>query len=444
MAHKTKTRLEQLTGSVGSNLADQAAAEGKIIAAGQDYTNPQAAWSLPAGIELDTINLSDGSEQPDLTGVLQQLANSIGRLSGRADWSNITPGEIKFGDESTYGANDNFDINIQYGDNTREYNNKISIQSGGQTNLRTARQLLLSSSRRVQVIAGNDNTNGLIDVWLDKGDGIRLHSSGTSGPVKIASAKSGPHALVLSASNSGGGSISSVVHPNFGSWNLFGGTDMDAGGDPTPVWQMSVQNGGPGTVVLHTSGSSGGYTHSSLEIRSGKDKNIKLSGSLTANGGPVAFALGGPLDIVNSSGPGYVALASDLADVQAWVDLFGGNQSILASIVAAEAAGGAPTIFKSDLGAVTSAGTRITVAKEAGSASGFQIDHKPNNATIYLNGQLLISASGPGGNDDNDNVDADGDYCVVGNGQTGAASAPEVKFAFQLEVGDRVTAFDLS
>ena len=117
--------------------------------------------------------------------------------------------------------------------------------------------------------------------------------------------------------------------------------------------------------------------------------------------------------------------------------VFDANTSLVGAFnaLADSISGTEPSLFNKKLTGPEAANAAITVAHTAGSPATLA-NHLPNTVQVMLNGQVLLSASGPG---DAGNVNGDGDYCIIGNG-----SANQIRFGFKLQVDDQIQIWDLA
>lgn len=381
----SKISAAHLTGSTAgpSSANDAVSNAGRLLGAGQPGSG--ANFNLPAGASLDGLTLSGyGPGHQDLSGVLQLLADSIGKLNGNADWLNREPGEIKFGDKalgSTKGGNE-YDILL--------------------TQMKSTKKIELDSAGVIKVGSTYAGGGGSIGVLID---------SKTS--------DNGAHAMILSASGGNNADIKFNAH-HFS----FGFQTSAVAANSESLWINKHGN----SVVFE------GRQGAGVALKAGAGAQASLSGSATNS--PIGFSCGDSAGSAypNSQGPGGIALYHDLAEAASWVTNFAQNTTLMGAIVANKVSIGSdttPTLFKLNTGLPTSPNALLELGKIAGgntNLGGFA----DNSVKLYLNGQLLLSASGGAGG----NVSGDGDYALSGDG-----TSNQLKVGFGLEEGDIIRAF---
>ena len=434
MAITSKLRLLQLTGSVANASSVSTAAEvsGKLVGAGQNMLDPSANsgnYQLPAGATLDGLNLGALDRSSDLSGVMQLLADGLGKITGRADWTNQTPGTIEFGDIGAESRGQNtFDLQLLQS----AADNKIKVDSVGQLQLGSDKLFSVASNKTggtaLKIQTGGDGrgpgthgagvTAGGIDVLSQMS--LLLSSSNSS--VTLKSKADGPGAVILSAS--GGSSPSVRVQSNRFEWMATGNA-----GDGDVKSDFRIGTWGTYPAV----GIGGIKDDQNVTLYAGaKGGQLFLSGSEAT--APVGFSCGNNQadgTYPSSAGPGGLALYNNISEASGYVTAMGQSTSLLKAIVDLNdkiASNAEPTLFSKLISAAggVAANDAVTLNKITGNNDNLQ-GHKPNNIQVMLNGQLLLSASGT----TNGVVNNDGDYAVKETGST-----DEIRFGFGLQADD--------
>jgi len=436
MSLTSKLRLLQLTGSVANagSVTSAADVSGKLVGAGQNMLDPSADsgnYQLPNGASLDELNLASMHRSSDLSGVMQLLADGLGKITGRADWTDSTPGTIQFGDIGAASRGQNtFDIKLLQD----AADNKIKVSSAGTMSIGSDKLFSVASNKMggtaLKIQTGGDGRGpgshgaGVGAGGIDILSQMQLTLSSSNSSVRLLSKTNGPGAVILSAS--GGDSPSIRVQSERFEWMATG----DAG-DGNVVSDLRIGTWGPYPAV----GIGGCKDDQNVSLYAGsKGGQLYLSGSEAS--APIGFSCGNnQADLYPSSaGPGGLALYNNISEASDYVTAFAQSTSMLKAFVELNdriASNSEPTLFSEHVQQNEPANTAIALNKIMGGNDDLT-GHKPNNIQVMLNGQLLLSASGATGGVVND----DGDYVVKESGST-----DELRFGFELQTDDMITLY---
>ena len=292
----------------------------------------------------------------------------------------------------------------------------------------------------VTIAAGNDSL--VLDADGTDADAINVDSAGgidvdAQGSIHLEGGAGGTGDITIKRAASSGMFIVS---------SSFGG-DLDIGSSALNSYKTSVfhqdvkvQSSTGGTPTLFVSGNNllkfgqqfDGHHAKILTI--GKRDNIGGSGR-----NRMVISASNPSDHELAFGGTGGNMTQDIIDLgsptefAAFVgkDLFNSGLSIIGAFnaLADGIDSNYATLYKNTVSSSNAAGVAFGVTKAVGPDSSLS-DHNEARARVYLNGQLLSSASSGGQGGDTDNTVSGGDYVVVGNNST------TLRFAFALSDDD--------
>ena len=299
---------------------------------------------------------------------------------------------------------------------------------------------------------GSDAGQAIMLKTATSGAGIRLDSAGVlfgqavQGVDAIATGNNG--FAIFGATGGGGSEVVQLVSSGTTQGAM---RFMSKGGiDVTPAQGNVVDIGRPsdaqivvaphGTAanrdirVLNTGGTDDKAvevlaTAGGIDVRAGK--SLVLSGT-SATG--ITFGLS---EMTSGLGSNGMAFTTGDAECRTFIgkSIFANNTTVIGAFnaLADSISGGAATVFTGSIAAAVAAGTAVP-ASVIGKLSGDNANLVPTvdrgQVQVYLNGQLLVSASNQGGNT------LANDYAITGNNA--------ITFQFQLEPGDFINVYDRS
>jgi len=386
-----KISLINTAGTADDAIKIDSLAGGLLLAAGNDSLHLDAD-----GTDADALNIdSAGGMDVDVAGVLNMAA----------------------GDDSVIAVT------------TAAKDLALTVSGGGAQVLQLNSAGTGTDAIDINASAGGIDVDAQTAVTISSGGGgtgdLTLHAAGSTSGNVIMKPQGSQSLIIMSSSFDGimdmGGSQGVVVYK-------------------ATQFKASVNFKGSGQVIAYHSGTNPirlgeqytGHNRQRLDI--GQFENIGGSGRsrfLISSSMPSTHELafggtGGNMtqDIIDLGSPTEFASFVGQSLFTSGMSIIGAFNALADGIDSNYA-----TLYKNDVSASLAAGISFGITKAVGPDSSLS-SHNEARARVYLNGQLLSSASSGGQGGDTDNTVTGGDYVVIGDAST------KLRFAFALKDDD--------
>lgn len=396
MASKSQIRLQQLTGSIA------------------DIQSAIPAALTTAGTAAASVVTSDMED------VMEYYAKALANIHGNVDFGAQVPGTIKHQAntvlQTTGSGGSGYRssmVALEDYAGTAEDSVKMLLRQGSSSDNGTVLQLvnsvgsgdasspgqaalLLSASAGGALIVANaaskvELDDGLLTLDLngtDVVDGLLVDAEGS---VTLQAAHASDGAIVLNAEDALGvvqmqnqGAVKLAVSASFvEAYDQFRVKDSTASTSAS-TGALIVDGGAGFGDTVHMGGDIESDDAMALLVSSGE---LRLSGS-----SGVEFAADGNFTFTGHSAGG-VLLMDAASEATQYRSNFSATTSIMAAINALYATG-QPSLYREIATSTTTAGSELTLTFVDGDDATFTTALKPNQAEVYVNGQLMLSGSG--------------------------------------------------